>query len=592
MKIILVLFMFGYLSLISGSTLVVDNTPSSGWFGSYSCEASFWPDNPYSTIQAAVNDASNNDTIKICKGDYDESVTVNNKDTLTITNGADASSPSDVNWYNNGDGTLNIDGNTKNLTVKNVSIKSTQTNENYKDIHIKSARGTLTLQNLIVDTPNGATAIYGEWGVNANLKGVFKDLKITTKANGIYLNKGALQTFDNCNFTLLGNAASNYGIYLGNSIKDKKHSFKNLHFTLKSQPAILLKHGSKMTFDTISISTDGYGSNTKAIELDWGVTQDDLTFNHIGISLDGGIGISIRKAKNITVDDVNISGSTNQAFFSDSSVSDNLNFTNINLHATSGYALQIENGTNVSIDTADIDGTNGNNGAIFLDWGVVGDYDFKNINLSTHSGGINIKKGNKVTFDTVTIFSDSSSANDKGIVFDNNNFQKMTFTNLDVNTSGDGLKITGSSDLTVDSSKLTTRGDHAIDIGSNVTKMYLKNSCFHNDSNGGNSYAIYINNWNSDLHVNNNCLFAQNGGNYARDAAVHDWDGNYWDGVSDANGDGKISRDDTIKISTNIVDNNPLSSCQQHCYYNGSVNKVKSQQIRQTGFYCLKRQPV
>ena len=542
------------------STLIVDNTVL---FGMFNCEG-FSFGSTYSTIQSAVNNANNNDIIKICNGDYNEQVAIDGVDNLTITNGADATSLSDVNWYSSGD-TLTIDGNTKKLTVENISIKSTANSSNYRGIHINSAKNKITLQNLIINTPNGATGIHGEYGVDNNLKGVFKNLIINSSASGIYINKGDKQDFEDINITLTGNNANDKGLYLGDSVADKNHIFKNLQFSLHTQPALLLSSGGKMAFDNIKIFADDYSINTNAIDLGWGTDTKDLSFKDVSISLNAGTGISIKKGKNITTQDINISGTTGYAFFVDSSVTDNLIFTDINFSTSGNYALLIKSGKNVTINGADLSGSDGNGWGIFLDWGVVGDYDFQNINLSAHAGGIDIKKGNQVTFDSVKVQSDSASSNDDGVKFDNGNFSAMNFTNCDINATGNGLKIAGSTDLTVDSSKLTTRGNHAIEINTNVIKMNLKSSCFYNESSGGNSYAIYLNNWQNDININNNCLYAPNGGNYAGDSATHDWDRNYWNNVTDTNGDGKISHVDTIKISTNIVDNTPTMSCQNSC---------------------------
>ena len=548
-------------AMLYSSTLVVDNNPTSGWFfGEYSCEAGFFPDYPYHTIQSAIANAGNGDTIKICKGDYNEAVTIDGINNLTITNGQNVTFLSDINWYSNSD-TLTIQNNTKNLQVENLSIKSTSSSANNNDIYIKSAKNKITFNNLIIDSSNGANAIWGDSSVNNNLKGIFKYLFITSGASGIYLNKANLQDFENINMTLSSTSGNNKGIYLGTSVQDKNHIFKNLSLSVNAEPAIELRSGKKMTFVDVNITATGYGDNTKAISLDYSTTADNLTFKNVNINVNKGIGVYIAKAKDITANNLTISGTTNNAFLTDSQVTGNFSFDTLSMNINNDGGLVLKNGNDVTISHASISGSGGNGLGIFTDWGVVGNFTFNDVNVFAHAGGVDIKKGNNVSFSNVKVFSDSSSANDNGVVFDWGSFKKMSFINCDLNATGKALKISGSSDLTIDSSKLTTRGDSAIYIGTNVQKMHLKNSCIHNTSTSGNSYAIYIYNWKNDIHINNNCIYAPNGGNYASDTKAHDWDGNYWDGITDANGDGKISNADTNKISANVVDNSPKSSC-------------------------------
>ena len=127
----------------NSNTLVVDNTT----IGTQNCEGF---GSSYSTIHDAVNAAQNGDTIKVCKGDYNEQATVR-VDNLTIMNGADVSTPSDVNWYYKDDVLKIGDSNNKpkNLTVENISLHSTSTSSNSKAIRINYATKKITLQNLL-----------------------------------------------------------------------------------------------------------------------------------------------------------------------------------------------------------------------------------------------------------------------------------------------------------------------------------------------------------------------------------------------------------------------------------------------------------
>ena len=55
------------ITMVCANTLVVDNTLENG----KSCENT---SNPYATIKSAINNANDGDTIKICKGTYNESI--------------------------------------------------------------------------------------------------------------------------------------------------------------------------------------------------------------------------------------------------------------------------------------------------------------------------------------------------------------------------------------------------------------------------------------------------------------------------------------------------------------------------------------
>ncbi|WP_331775711.1 right-handed parallel beta-helix repeat-containing protein [Sulfurospirillum sp. 1612] len=542
--------------------MVVDNTLS--FFGFLNCEGlSLF--SSYSTIQGALDDATDGDTIKICKGDYNEqdSVLVDN---LTITNGADVYEPSDVNWYNNGDVLVVGDSShsPKNLVVQNVSLYSTSNSSNSKAIRINYAQSKITLNNLLIKT-DGADGVYGSYNVNNDLQGVFKNLTIESGGSGIYISQGGLQDFENIAFTLSGNSANDTAIKLQHSVADENHIFKHLSFDVGKQPAIALSSGKQMIFEDINITASNYTNNTNAIASDYGTTVDDLTFNDINISLNKGTGIEIEQGNNINVDNCTISGSTQYAFHTGSGIDGALTFKNIAFDTNGNYGLLVQEGTDVTINNATISGSSGNGWGIKTDWSVTGSLDFSDINVTAHAGGIKATQGDNAVFENVRINSDSSSSNDNGLEFDSSTFENITISNCDINATGNALQVNNASGtLNVNASKLTTNGNYALYLKTGVMMALIENSCFYNTSSSGNSYAMYLYNWHT-ISVNNNCIYALNGGNYAYASSSYDWDGNYWDGVSDSSGDGAISRDDTTKISTNIVDNNPLTMCQNSC---------------------------
>jgi len=173
------------------TVLVVDANPSSSLFGSdKSCEDTT---DFYDTIQDAVDDAEDNTTIKICKGDYREKVTIGALDDINITSGANVDVPTDVNWTNN-DIVLKMDGAT-NLHVENVSLHMDNTSEGARTIYLKSG-GNFSATNLIVISDKGR-AFYAKQDADNTLK------KMTLHATeeAILIKSGEKQVFEDINIS-------------------------------------------------------------------------------------------------------------------------------------------------------------------------------------------------------------------------------------------------------------------------------------------------------------------------------------------------------------------------------------------------------
>jgi hypothetical protein len=138
------LFLFFLLiGLLKADTLVVDNDPTCAFGECWSCKAGLLPDNPYSTIQEAINNAKDEDTIEICPGTYNEANLEINKNIQLIGLG---DTPSDVYVYTNSNNPIfYTDGWRNGVKIENMRIEQKKNNK----IALKIGEGTnIDLNNL------------------------------------------------------------------------------------------------------------------------------------------------------------------------------------------------------------------------------------------------------------------------------------------------------------------------------------------------------------------------------------------------------------------------------------------------------------
>jgi len=175
-------------------TLVVDSNPetSSSWLGETetSCEDT---EDFYDTIQDAVDNANDGDTIKICAGDYREKVTIEDIDDLNITSGADVDVPTDVNWTND-DIVLEMKG-ANNLHVENISLHMDNSSDSSRTIYLKSG-GNFSATNLIVISDKGR-AFYAK----QNAENTLKKMTLHATKEAILIKSGKKQTFEDINIS-------------------------------------------------------------------------------------------------------------------------------------------------------------------------------------------------------------------------------------------------------------------------------------------------------------------------------------------------------------------------------------------------------
>ena len=303
------------MSTLFGATLVVDNDPEfvcdigfiiciSGHYEDCTGHSDF-----YSTVNDALNDASNSDTIEICPGTYNES----------------------------------------NLQInKNLHIQSTQTtsiddvivedNKNKPIFTIIGWRDGVHFENFTIkQKKKKKNAITIEKGTNFQ----FKDLKIESKGRGVEVSSNG--AFQNSLFENITITSKNEGITLG---KPEKVSL--LDMNVSSEKSIALDFG-KPT-GKIEISTNNKNYNifqAKKIVINIGNENQEYIIEHTNITSSDNDGINIKKASKITIYDTNISA-VNSGGIWIKNISNDLNITKVYINS-SNENLYVEKANNIYI---------------------------------------------------------------------------------------------------------------------------------------------------------------------------------------------------------------------------------------------------
>ena len=484
-------------AMLYSSTLVVDNNPTYSWFGWSSPKSCENTNNPYSTIQDAIDHASNGDTIEICKGTYNENVNIT-KNNLTIK-GVDGQAIDDVVVDGGSDTAIEIKA--QNETFDNFKIKSSG---NYGIHENTSGGGSHTFKNLIIDSYN----------------------------DGIYLSNGDKQTFQNLTIT----SHNDKGIQLSTSTTGD-HTFKNITVNSKEQ-AIYVGKGGKSFIDLNLTSSDSTGLLVYSVNT--ALTFDNITINSNkrGIMLGKHVtgtkdfqdinisskneGIYIAAGKKAIFDTIEVNSTDSKGIYLDSSSGEKHTFNNIiinskndAIHAAKGFS---------SLNDANL--TSSSNTGIYLS--PTEDVTISNVKIKSENYGIDSRNGSKVN---ITI--------------------KNTY--IDTDKKNDGIYIGNADKLTVDSVCISNV-TYGIKVDSQINSADISNSKIDNTTN----WDIWLPTQYPST-VNNNCL---SGAKLAStNSNNNNFDGNYWDGVTDTNGDGKITSADSSKIGAHVVDNSPNKTC-------------------------------
>ncbi|MBN2781837.1 MAG: hypothetical protein JXQ66_01190 [Campylobacterales bacterium] len=535
------------------------------------------PNACFTTIQDAVNASSGGETIEICKGSYNESVSLIKKDNITFTSGGGVLTPTDVDWNHNQyiltvGSTSGTDNGSDNVKIENISFRQTGTNSNYNAIYLKKGVD-VEINNVVIDA-GYASAIYAYDG-HFSGDGIYKNLDITTKANGIYINKGDLQTFEDINMSLTGTNANYKGIYIGQNVTDQNHQFKNLIFASNTQTAIYVNNGNDMTFDNIDVNSTNNDSDYRDV-IYTGDNVDpnaDLIFKDITLNMNKGRGIMVKKATDTIYENITINGSSSYAIYSDQNVQGHPSFTNINISANKEYGLYIGKGQNVTVDTANISGVSGTGHIVYLHPNAQGSHLFKDINATSSSHGFYIDTASRVEFNNVKANIISPNRNYYGIRTRENVTGDVVVTNSEINATGMALSIDKGIPK-ISSSKFVSQDNHAVFVNTNTNNVSLQDSCLYTEGDYAYDYSFKLNNSKKNAKVNNNCFYGEPDTTLAWSLTANDFIcnmmpwmsncnnfiGNYWDGHSGS------------YTYNNVNDNMPLNKCPNSCAYNGGSN--------------------
>ncbi len=562
-------------STLFGATLVVDNTPECSIINFMGICIGGYKDctggnNYKDTIQDALNDANANDTIEICSGAYEEAVTVD-KDNLTLK-GVDGQSPEDV--LVDADSNIGITLKKSNIALENFKVKS-----------------------------SGNHGIYGNY--YAIGKHTFKHLIIEANNRGIYLDNGSDQTFESLNIT-----AGDIGIYTDSNVNGD-HTYKNITIHSTSN-AIQIDKGGK-SFENLNLTSDN-GRGIDVVSTSEDLTFEDISihskqegiltrynatgeksFNNINISSEGK-SIYVDGGKKATFDNIEVNSSNDMGIYlSANPIGDHVfshikvnsksialfvgkggkDFENLELNSTNDRGLEIDNTSN-DLTVKNIAIRSKKEG-IYAAWNVNGGHTLSDISINSEGTGINFARGFSSLKDV------NITSKDRGI--DIAPYRDTTIDNVDINTSEGKESIVlrwgdGNANVSIKNSKIygnqsydgiyTSNGYIVVDsvcidgakrgiyFPWNVNAPEVTNTDIKNTTD----WAVTVDADRSHpAQINNNCF---SGDKLAYSNGLqHNFDGNYWDGVSDSNGDGKITHeDDTTKIHENVVDNSPKSSCE------------------------------
>ncbi|BCD62675.1 hypothetical protein NitYY0826_C1558 [Nitratiruptor sp. YY08-26] len=524
----------------------------------------------YKTISDAVAHAKDGDTIKICKGHYKEQVVLT-KSNITFTAGKDVTKPTDVNWYYNKDVLIlgKNSGNynkAKNTRIKNISLYQTSSNTNYHAIH--GVKGDeVHLKNVVLKS-DGGYAVYTENGNFRDGENSFEKVTIKSKTGGIYIGDAKKLKFKDIYITLTGTNSNYYGIRLDQNVKDNKHIFKNLSFSVKNQTAIWVTNGEGMTFEDINVNATNYNSDYRyAIVTDENVNNSKkLAFKNIKIELNKGSGFDIHKSNGVEFENITVKGSTGYGVLTRQNVHGKIKYKNIVIEAKNGYGIYVSKGKDFEIKQAKITGVDSTGYVIYLHPNVNGNHKFEDVNATTKAYGIYIDKAHNIKFKNLTLHGNSPGSGYWGIHTRQNVTGEIKIENSDINVTGIAVYCEKGTP-NIKNSKIVSQQEKVLLFTTN-TNIKLEKNCLYKESSSSAVYNTYINNQGKIDKIKKNCFYGSPLRSLIINASTNrtkSIDSNFWDGLSG----------DSYNYNK-IVDNNPLSSCPNGC---GGNDKNESEFI-------------
>lgn len=379
------------------------------------------------TIAAALAAASAGDTINICPGTYNESVTVNSTG-LTIK--GSTGNAADVKVT----GTYPFTVMAASITLKDMTLNTAGAGV----FTSNGSAGPHVFENLVVSA--GSYGFY-LWGPSS--AATFKNVAATSSTQmAIYIAWNAASgghVFEDV--TAIGGS---WGIYVDGGVE----RLTNVNAEGKSRGAITMGNKYATTFSNVTaISSGGYDHGI-FINAAY-ATNHPYTFTKVTAS-GNNRGINIDRSGKVTMTDVTATATGEYAIYLNwnadgAHVFDNVTATgstglslqrgaaslkNVTATGTSGSAIWMGNKYAATFDTVTASAPNHRGIEIANSDAVNNLYTFTNVKVTSKSRGINIARSGKVTMNGVTM-----TTSDIGIWFEGDADGAHELSNLDITSS-------------------------------------------------------------------------------------------------------------------------------------------------------------
>jgi PGF-pre-PGF domain-containing protein len=423
----------------------------------------------YSTLQSAINAASNGDTIIVCAGQYNESITVNKSVTITANN---STYDVTVNSSSNANDTITVTNSSVNISWLNVQ---NATDPGRSGINVSNASYANLSNNWLTSN------YYGIYLSNANNSTLANNNASNNSGDGVYLNF----SFSN---TLMNNTASNNtdtGIFFysstNNTILNSTANGTNQSYGIRIESN---STGNQIINNNFSSNT-AYGmwsDNTSS--FNWTVNGTSLVQNN-SVMMNGNV--TVQNGGNLTLSGVVLQ---------------------MNVSANGQYGIEVQNGGRMSIldyNWARSNITNGAaNGTANYTFVVRSGASFTMRNSELHRCGYayeyagDERAGLIIKANNTTVDNNTLTSNYIGIHL----FQSNNSTVINNNASGNayGILLDSSINNTLAGNTANINANSGIYLQSSSSNNTLTNNTLYNNTCDG----IYLNSSTNNIIDNNN----------------------------------------------------------------------------------------
>lgn len=478
------------------------------------------PNAPFNTITDALAAATAGDTVSVCKGTYNEMVTIN-ENNLTIV--GQSGNKDDVIVTDNGT-VFSIAG--QNATIKN-----------------------LTVDNTSATAGNGINTLWTAGGSHT-----FDNLKITSGDTGIYLqSSSAVSYFSNLDIT----STAGSGIDTGWNA-DGAHSFSNIVIDANKY-GIYAEQGAG-NFSNIKIK-----SVDKSLYL---TSKYASTFDKLDLNSTSNMGINITSSSNTNPFTVtnSIITSSNIGIKFDQSSKINISDTNITSTAGDGVSFAWDSQGTHEIKRVIIGANNGSGIVASHGLGLVEDF-----NITAKTFGINLTNHENTIIHRGFI----TTSSDKGINLTSGATKSITVQDTVISAATYGINLSASSAATIDRVCIN-KATIGISADWSANNVIVQNSKINGNSDKGASI-----NSGTKAVISANCFQKSPFATRGWLATPHSFNGNYWNGTVPSDGQGVF---DTVPLSSCPVVSCygdaplPVPIADYHmdeCTWNGTTGEVK-----------------